>query len=237
MITATNATKRFEDITAVDHICAEVKDGSVYGLIGSNGAGKSTFLRMLAGILQSDEGTVQIDGEDIFENIAMKERFFFISDEQFFFPNSTPKEMKNYYKRFYSKFDEARYRKLMNGFGLDENRKLRTFSKGMKKQVSVICGVCSGTDYLFCDETFDGLDPVVRQTVKSLFAEDVADRGLTPIIASHNLRELEDICDHVGLLHRGRHPVLARSGRHEARHVQNAVHFPESAAGFRVGRL
>ena len=182
MITATNATKRFEDITAVDHICAEVKDGSVYGLIGSNGAGKSTFLRMLAGILQPDEGTVQIDGKDIF---------------------STPKEMKNYYKRFYSKFDEARYRKLMNGFGLDENRKLRTFSKGMKKQVSVICGVCSGTDYLFCDETFDGLDPVVRQTVKSLFAEDVADRGLTPIIASHNLRELEDICDHVGLLHRG----------------------------------
>ena len=158
---------------------------------------------MLAGILQPDEGTVQIDGKDIFENIAMKERFFFISDEQFFFPNSTPKEMKNYYKRFYSKFDEARYRKLMNGFGLDENRKLRTFSKGMKKQVSVICGVCSGTDYLFCDETFDGLDPVVRQTVKSLFAEDVADRGLTPIIASHNLRELEDICDHVGLLHRG----------------------------------
>ena len=203
MITATNATKRFEDITAVDHICAEVKDGSVYGLIGSNGAGKSTFLRMLAGILQPDEGTVQIDGKDIFENIAMKERFFFISDEQFFFPNSTPKEMKNYYKRFYSKFDEARYRKLMNGFGLDENRKLRTFSKGMKKQVSVICGVCSGTDYLFCDETFDGLDPVVRQTVKSLFAEDVADRGLTPIIASHNLRELEDICDHVGLLHKG----------------------------------
>lgn len=107
MITATNATKRFEDITAVDHICAEVKDGSVYGLIGSNGAGKSTFLRMLAGILQPDEGTVQIDGADIFENIAMKERFFFISDEKFFFPNSTPKEMKNYYKRFYSKFDEA----------------------------------------------------------------------------------------------------------------------------------
>ena len=176
MITATNATKRFEDITAVDHICAEVKDGSVYGLIGSNGAGKSTVLRMLAGILQPDEGTVQIDGEDIFENIAMKERFFFISDEQFFFPNSTPKEMKNYYKRFYSKFDEARYRKLMNGFGLDENRKLRTFSKGMKKQVSVICGVCSGTDYLFCDETFanrlflrsrpgrspDGKEPVCR---------------------------------------------------------------------------
>ena len=203
MITAENATKRFGNITAVDHVCAEVRDGSVYGLIGSNGAGKSTFLRMLAGILSPDEGAVRIDGADIFENIALKERFFFISDEQFFFPNSTPTEMKNYYKRFYRHFDEDRYRKLMAGFGLDENRKIRTFSKGMKKQVSVICGLCAGTDYLFCDETFDGLDPVVRQTVKSLFAEDVDSRGLTPVIASHNLRELEDICDHVGLLHRG----------------------------------
>ena len=175
----------------------------MYGLIGSNGAGKSTFLRMLAGILSPDEGAVRIDGADIFENVALKERFFFISDEQFFFPNSTPAEMKNYYKRFYRYFDEARYHKLMDGFGLDENRKIRTFSKGMKKQVSVICGICAGTDYLFCDETFDGLDPVVRQTVKSLFAEDVESRGMTPVIASHNLRELEDICDHVGLLHRG----------------------------------
>ncbi|MCI7125691.1 MAG: ABC transporter ATP-binding protein [Agathobaculum sp.] len=203
MITAENATKRFGDIMAVDHVCAEIRDGAVFGLIGSNGAGKSTFLRMMAGILSPDEGTVRIDGADIFENTAAKERFFFISDEQYFFSNCTPAEMKNYYKRFYRAFDEPRYHKLMNGFGLDENRKIRTFSKGMKKQVSVICGVCAGTDYLFCDETFDGLDPVVRQTVKSLFAEDVDRRGLTPVIASHNLRELEDICDHVGLLHRG----------------------------------
>ncbi|MDO5141835.1 MAG: ABC transporter ATP-binding protein [Eubacteriales bacterium] len=203
MIKAENATKRFGSVMAVDHVCAEVRDGSVYGLIGSNGAGKSTFLRMLAGVLSPDEGTVRIDGADIFENVAIKERTFFISDEQFFFPNSTPAEMKNYYKRFYRNFDEARYRKLMNAFGLDEGRKIRTFSKGMKKQVSVICGLCAGVDYLFCDETFDGLDPVMRQTVKSLFAEDVDSRGLTPVIASHNLRELEDICDHVGLLHRG----------------------------------
>lgn len=158
---------------------------------------------MLAGILEPDEGEVWIDGEKIFENTAVKSRCFFISDEQFFFPNSTPQDMKNYYRRFYEKFDEQRYFKLMSAFGLDEMRKIRTFSKGMKKQVSVICGVCSGADYLFCDETFDGLDPVVRQAVKSLFAEDVAERGLTPVIASHNLRELEDICDHVGLLHRG----------------------------------
>lgn len=203
MITAENATKKFGDLTAVDHVSAEIRNGSVYGLIGTNGAGKSTFLRMMAGILLPDEGNVRIDGTDIFDNVAIKERFFFISDEQFFFPNSTPADMKNYYKQFYRYFDEERYRKLMAGFGLDENRKIRTFSKGMKKQVSVICGVCARTDYLFCDETFDGLDPVVRQTVKSLFAEDVESRGLTPVIASHNLRELEDICDHVGLLHRG----------------------------------
>lgn len=203
MITAENATKKFGDLTAVDHVSAEIRNGSVYGLIGTNGAGKSTFLRMMAGILLPDEGSVRIDGTDIFDNVAIKERFFFISDEQFFFPNSTPAEMKNYYKQFYRYFDEERYRKLMAGFGLDENRKIRTFSKGMKKQVSVICGVCARTDYLFCDETFDGLDPVVRQTVKGLFAEDVESRGLTPVIASHNLRELEDICDHVGLLHRG----------------------------------
>lgn len=203
MITADNATKKFGDLVAVDHICADIHDGSIFGLIGSNGAGKSTFLRMLSGILSPDEGSVRIDGADIFDNVALKERFFFISDEQYFFSNCTPMEMKNYYKRFYKHFDETRYQKLMQGFGLDENRKIRTFSKGMKKQVSVICGVCSGTDYLFCDETFDGLDPVVRQTVKSLFAEDVDQRGMTPVIASHNLRELEDICDHVGLLHRG----------------------------------
>lgn len=203
MITAIDATKRFGDVTAVDHVCAEIRDGSVFGLIGSNGAGKSTFLRMLAGILSPDEGAVRLDSADIFENVELKNRCFFISDEQYFFSNATPREMKDFYKANYRYFDEARYHKLMDGFGLDENRKIRTFSKGMKKQVSVICGLCAGTDYLFCDETFDGLDPVVRQTVKSLFAEGVMERGLTPVIASHNLRELEDICDHVGLLHRG----------------------------------
>ena len=118
MIKADNATKRFDDITAVDHICAEVQNGSVYGLIGSNGAGKSTFLRMLAGILAPDEGEVWIDGEKVFENTAVKNRCFFISDEQFFFPNSTPQDMNNYYRRFYDKFDEQRYFKLMSAFGL-----------------------------------------------------------------------------------------------------------------------
>ena len=203
MITAVEATKRFDDIVAVDHINAIIRDGSVFGLIGSNGAGKSTFLRMLAGVLKPDEGDIHIDGTSIYEMPEVKSRCFFISDEQYFFQNSTPAEMREFYRMMYPAFDLERFRKLMTAFDLDENRKIRTFSKGMKKQVSVICGVCARTDYLLCDETFDGLDPVARQAVKGIFAEDVYERGLTPIVASHNLRELEDICDHVGLLHRG----------------------------------
>ena len=203
MIQAVNLTKRFDDIVAVDHINATIKDGCVFGLIGTNGAGKSTFLRLMSGVLKPEEGHVTIDGHEVFENTEAKRRFFYISDEQFFFSNATPEEMLRYYRAIYQRFDEARFHKLMSSFGLSEKRKIHTFSKGMKKQVSVICGICAGTDYLFCDETFDGLDPVMRQAVKSIFAEDMEDRNLTPIIASHNLRELEDICDHVGLLHKG----------------------------------
>lgn len=203
MIEAVNLTKRFDEIVAVDHINATIRDGSVFGLIGTNGAGKSTFLRMMSGVLKPDEGTVKIDGESVFENEKAKSRFFYISDDQFFFNNATPKDMMDYYKIVYPDFDEGRFHLLIKNFDLDEKRKINTFSKGMKKQVSVICGVCAGTDYLFCDETFDGLDPVMRQAVKSIFASDMEERRLTPIIASHNLRELEDICDHVGLLHKG----------------------------------
>lgn len=203
MIQALNVTKKFDKILAVDNISATIKNGNVFGLIGTNGAGKSTFLRMAAGILKPDSGSIKIDDKDVFENIEAKRKFFYISDEQFFFNNCTPEDMKNYYKNIYINFDIDRYKKLMSSFNLDEKRKIKTFSKGMKKQVSVICGICAKTDYLFCDETFDGLDPVVRQAVKSLFAQDIEDRNLTPVIASHNLRELEDICDNIGLLHRG----------------------------------
>lgn len=203
MIEAVNLTKRFDDIIAVDHINATIRDGSVFGLIGTNGAGKSTFLRMVAGVLKPDEGTITIDGQRVFENEEAKRKFFYISDDQYFFSNAAPKDMMNYYKIVYPKFNEERFHLLMKNFDLDEKRKINTFSKGMKKQVSVICGVCAETDYLFCDETFDGLDPVMRQAVKSIFANDMEERNLTPIIASHNLRELEDICDHVGLLHKG----------------------------------
>ena len=203
MIEAVNLTKKFDDIVAVDHVNATIRDGNVFGLIGTNGAGKSTFLRMAAGVLRPDEGGITIDGMEVFENEKAKMRFFYISDDQYFFSNATPREMMAYYKAVYPAFDEERFHGLMKSFDLNERRKINTFSKGMKKQVSVVCGVCAGTDYLFCDETFDGLDPVMRQAVKSIFANDMEQRHLTPIIASHNLRELEDICDHVGLLHKG----------------------------------
>ena len=203
MIEAIGLTKRFDDIIAVDHINAEMKEGSVFGLIGTNGAGKSTFLRMAAGILRPDEGRILLDGEDVFENEKVKSKFFYISDDQFFLGNATPEEMMRFYRNLYPEFNEKRFYSLISGFELAPGRKINTFSKGMKKQLSVILGICANTSYIFCDETFDGLDPVMRQTVKSLFANDMEERKLTPIIASHNLRELEDICDHVGLLHKG----------------------------------
>ncbi|MFI3230797.1 MAG: ABC transporter ATP-binding protein [bacterium] len=203
MITAKNLSKHFGDIKAVDNISLNIKDNNVFGLIGTNGAGKSTFLKMCAGIFKPDAGSLEIDGEEVFENIKIKQSFFYISDEQHFLPNTTPDDMRKLYKSFYKDFDDNRFNALMKNFDLDPNRKIKTFSKGMKKQVSVICGVSANTKYLFCDETFDGLDPVIRQAVKRLFAQDIDERGLTPIIASHNLREIEDICDNVGILHKG----------------------------------
>ena len=203
MIKADNLTKRFQGVTAVDHIHAEIQDGTVFGLIGTNGAGKSTFLRMAAGILKPDEGTITLDGEAVFEDIWVKARCFYIPDEPYFLGNGTADDMKTFYQGIYPNFDTDRFDRLLKSFELDGRRKIQTFSKGMKKQLAVLLGICAGTDYLFCDETFDGLDPVMRQTVKSLFANDIEERHLTPVIASHNLRELEDICDHVGLLHRG----------------------------------
>ena len=203
MIETSGLTKRFDDITAVDHIDAKIKEGSVFGLIGTNGAGKSTFLRMVSGILKPDEGTVLIDGENVYENPKVKSKFFYISDDQYFFANGTPVELMKFYKTIYPAFDEPRFFHLLESFDLGKKRKISTFSKGMKKQLSIIYGICAGTDYIFCDETFDGLDPVMRQAVKSLFASEIMNREFTPVIASHNLRELEDICDHVGLLHKG----------------------------------
>ncbi len=203
MIQADNVSKSYGDIKAIDSITTTIEKGSIYGLIGSNGAGKSTFLRMVAGVFKPDIGSVTLEGETTFENEEIKRKIFYISDDQYFKPTFSAKDVKEFYSFFYPKFDDNRYKHLLKAFGLDEDRKIRTFSKGMKKQLSVIYAVCSGADYLLCDETFDGLDPVARQSVKSLLANDVIEKQITPILASHNLRELEDICDHVGLMHRG----------------------------------
>lgn len=203
MIEMKGISKKFDQIQAVSKVSGEIREGSVFGLVGTNGAGKSTCLRMMSGILKADEGEVLVDGQDIYENEEMKREIFFISDDQYYYPNSTPKEMMEYYRMFYPCFDEKRFEELAKKFGLEMGRRINTFSKGMKKQVSVLLGVCANTKYLLCDETFDGLDPVMRQAVKSIFALEIMNRNFTPVIASHNLRELEDICDHVGLLHKG----------------------------------
>lgn len=203
MIEWKGVSKQFGEIQAIARLDGQIREGSVFGLVGTNGAGKSTCLRMMAGILNPDEGEVWVDGENIWENEEKKSRIFFISDDQYFLPNASAKDMMEYYRMFYSCYDEQRFSVLMKKFGLDERRRVHTFSKGMKKQLSVILGICANTKYLFCDETFDGLDPVMRQAVKSIFAVEIMNRDFTPVIASHNLRELEDICDHVGLLHKG----------------------------------
>lgn len=203
MIEIRECSKTFDEICAVKEASLEIGDREVFGLVGSNGAGKSTLLRIAAGIIKPDKGEVIIDGEPVYENEEAKNKLFYISDNIYFPANFTPNDMVGFYRNYYSHFDIPRFYKLMKLFQLDEKRKISTFSKGMKKQLLVVLGISSGTKYLFCDETFDGLDPVMRQAVKSLFASEIMNREFTPVIASHNLRELEDICDHVGLLHRG----------------------------------
>ena len=203
MITINNINKSFGEIHAVDNITLTIEEKQVFGLIGTNGAGKSTLLRMMAGVLLPDSGEALIDGEKVYDAPSVKEKIFFIPDEAYFFPNATALEMKKYYAGIYKTFDAGRFDRLLSSFNLSPTVKIGTYSKGMKKQLSLLLGISSGTKYLYCDETFDGLDPVMRQAAKSLLAKDMEERDFTPIITSHNLRELEDICDHVGLLHRG----------------------------------
>lgn len=203
MIRMEHVSKRFEDIQALKDVDAQISDNSIFGLVGTNGAGKSTLLRVIAGVLKPEEGSVTVDELPVWENPQAKERICFIPDTAWFLPNATAAVMRDYYRVIYPDFDVKRFNELLELFELDPKRKLAAFSKGMKKQVSVLLGICANTDYLLCDETFDGLDPVMRQTVKSLFAAELLNRKFTPVIASHSLREIEDICDHVGLLHKG----------------------------------
>lgn len=203
MIAFQEISKYFDKVKAIDNVTATIEEGHVFGLIGTNGAGKSTLLRLLCGVMKPDRGSITVDEEPVYDNPRAKARIFYISDDQYFFKSGTPKDMLRLYRTYYPGFDTEKWKEMMEKFGLDPDRKINTFSKGMKKQLSVICGICANTKYLFCDETFDGLDPVMRQAVKTVFVREIEERGLTPVIASHNLRELEDICEYVGLLHKG----------------------------------
>ena len=203
MIEIRNCSKAFGEIHAIDHVLMEIGERQIFGLVGTNGAGKSTLLRMAAGVIKPDEGEILVDQEPVYENEKIKQQIFYISDGGYFPQGYTAADLKDFYREYYPDFMTDRYSKLMDQFHLDEKRRISSYSKGMKKQLLVIMGISAGTKYLLCDETFDGLDPVMRQAVKSLFVSEIMNRDFAPVIASHNMRELEDVCDHVGFLHKG----------------------------------
>ena len=203
MIKLENIHKTFGKYPAISDVSLNIEDSQVFGLVGTNGAGKSTMLRMISGVLRQDSGEITLDGQPVYDSPDIKRQIFFIPDDPFFFPNGNAADMCSYYRTVYQNFNPVLFEKMLGDFSLDPKRPVRNYSRGMKKQLAILCGICSGARYLLCDETSDGLDPVMRQAVKSIFADHMSRRGLAPVIASHNLRELEDICDHVGLLHKG----------------------------------
>lgn len=203
MIKIDSVTKDFEEVRSLDSVSVLVDDGSIFGLIGSNGSGKSTLLRIICGIYKPTEGEMLFDGVPVWENPLVKRNIVYLSDEQYFLPHSTIYDMMQMYKSVYPDFSLDKYNEYLTLFGLDDKRKISTFSKGMQKQASFLLGLSCRTKYILCDETLDGLDPVMRRTVCKIVAEEVAERNVTVIFASHNLKEIEDICDHVALLHKG----------------------------------
>lgn len=210
MIEVKNVTKRFDGFAALNDATLSVPTGAVYGLVGPNGAGKSTIIRHLTGIFRQDSGTVQLGGEDVWENAALKAKIAAIPDDWYYFNSAGIGDMMRFYKGFYPNFSTERYEKLREVFELDEKRPIRRFSKGMQKQAAFWLALSAMPDYLILDEPVDGLDPVMRRQVWSLMMGDVAERGTTVLVSSHNLRELEDVCDHVGIMNKGR-VLLERS--------------------------
>ena len=210
MLQVKNVTKTFGEFKALDNLSMSVPKGTVYGLVGPNGAGKSTAIRLLTGVYTPDEGSLTMDGQPIYENIPIKERIGYIPDEIFYFPSATLEDMRRYYKGMYPKFDNALFDRLYEIFNLPPKSPIRRFSKGMQKQAAFHLAICCRPDVLILDEPVDGLAPVMRRQVWSLILSDVAEHGTTVLISSHNLRELEDICDHVGIMDHG-HMLLEKS--------------------------
>ena len=210
MLEVKNVVKTFDGFRALDGLTMTVPKGAVYGLVGPNGAGKSTIIRHLAGIYRQDSGEVLLDGQPVYENTEAKRRMAVIGDDWYYFPQAGIKEMAKFFAGIYPDFSWERYEKLKQVFPLDEKMMLRRMSKGMQKQAAFWLTVCCMPEYLILDEPVDGLDPVMRRQVWSLLLGDVAERGTTVLVSSHNLRELEDVCDHVGILNHGK-VLLERS--------------------------
>ena len=210
MIELRNITKTFGTFKALDDLSMTVPKGTVYGLVGPNGAGKSTAIRCLVGVYRPDSGTVTVDGVQVYENPQLKARIGYIPDDIFYFPAATLEEMKQFYSGLYPDFDSGLFTRLHEIFNLPRKSPVRRFSKGMQKQAAFQLTLCCRPDLLILDEPVDGLDPVMRRQVMSLILADVAERGTTVLISSHNLRELEDVCDHVGIMDHG-HMLLEKS--------------------------
>ena len=203
-IGAENVTKRFDGFAALDGLTLSVPKGAVYGLVGPNGAGKTTFIKALAGITRIDEGKITVNGEEIYDNEKMKKRMAYVSDDLFFFSTYTIKQTAKLYAGMYPGWDWNAYRTMLNFFKADENKRCRRMSKGMQKQAAIWLALCTNPEILILDEPVDGLDPVMRKNIWSLIMQAVCDREMTVLVSSHNLRELEDVCDHVGMVHKGK---------------------------------
>ncbi len=203
MIEIKNLSKSYGKQKVLDKLNCNIKTGCIYGLIGANGAGKSTLLRIINDIYRKDEGEILIDGERIEDNQELKQKLVFVPDDLFFYPSYTLKDMAKFYESMYKKFDMKYLEELAGILKLDMNAKIQNFSKGMKRQCSLICAISTNAEYMFFDETFDGLDPVVRNLMKKIIAKQMEKNNTTIIMTSHNLRELEDICENLGLLYKG----------------------------------
>ena len=210
MIEVKNLTKSFDGFKALDDLSLTIPRGAVYGLVGPNGAGKSTLIRHLMGVYRPDSGTITVDGQPVYENPAVKTTMLCIPDEIFYNTGDTIRDLKALYRGVYPTFDQERFERLREVFQLDGRKPVRRFSKGMQKQAAFWLAISCRPEILVLDEPVDGLDPVMRRQIMSLILEDVAENGTTVLVSSHNLRELEDICDHVGIMHRGR-MMLERS--------------------------
>ena len=203
MIKIDKLSKKYEKDYVLKDLSCTILDNSIYGLVGANGSGKSTLLRTIMGIYEADSGVISVSGESVYDNEIIKQKMVFVQDDLFFYPGYTLMDTARYYQSMYKEFDINYLKELAGMLNLSLDKKISTFSKGMKRQCALICAICTNADYMFFDETFDGLDPVIRNTMKKILIKQMNKKDTTIVMTSHNLRELEDICDNLGLLYQG----------------------------------